>query len=277
VTWYAIEVRADPAIRDDVAGWLVRHTGQAIEERADGTLVSFASDRPGADRLVRDLQQFPLAQVSAQLSPVAEVDWATSWREGLGARHIGSVVLTPSWIGYVPQPDEVVVTVDPETAFGSGEHGSTRGALSLMALGLRPGDTVVDLGTGSGVLAIAALKLGAGRAIAIDLDPEAARVAQRNAELNGVADRIVVLEGDALKWLPVIEPADLVVSNILRSVNLRLIPAIRGVLPPGAVAVFAGMEQAEAPEFRPHLLGSGFRVADETIDENWWSVAARRT
>lgn len=276
MTWYAIEVRVDPGIRDDVAGWLVRRTGQAIEERADGTLVSFTRDSPGADALVRDLRLFPAGVVSTQVNPVAEVDWSRAWKEGLGPRQVGGVVLAPSWTPFAPAPGQVVVTLDPEGAFGSGEHGSTRGALRLLAGALRPGDTVVDVGSGSGVLAIAAVKLGARRAMGIDLDPEARAVAERNAERNGVADRVFLLEGDALQLLPLVGPADLVVSNILGSVNLRLLPAIREVLPPGAMAVIAGIEAEEAGQFRPHLLAGGFRAMDETVDESWWAVSARR-
>jgi ribosomal protein L11 methyltransferase len=133
----------------------------------------------------------------------------------------------------------------------------------------------LDLGSGSGILAIAAAKLGAQRAVAIEFDAEANPVAERNVERNGVGDRVVILEGDAGELAPLGAPADIVVSNLLRSVNVALLSAIKGAMAPGAVAIFAGMEEPEEPLFRPVLAQHGFTVVDEVRDAGWWSCAAR--
>jgi ribosomal protein L11 methyltransferase len=168
------------------------------------------------------------------------------------------------------------VVLDPETAFGSGEHGSTRAALTLLERLIRPGDRVLDLGSGSGILSIAALKLGAARAIGVESDPEANEVALRNARRNEVDARVEFLDGDAGDLAPLAGPADLVLSNILRTVNTALLPAVLGSLRRGGIAIFAGMEVAEAPLFRPPLAASGLIPEDETVDAGWWAVAARR-
>jgi len=183
--------------------------------------------------------------------------------------------VVPSWIE-LPPGDGPTVVLDPESAFGSGEHGSTRAALTLLERHLRPGDRVLDLGSGSGILAIAAAKLGAASAVGIENDAEANPVAWRNAERNGVTASVDFLEGDAGDLAPLVGPADLLLSNILRLANTALLPAIVAALRPGGLAIFSGMEELEAPLFRPVLETGGLAVRDEVTDTGWWAVAAAR-
>jgi ribosomal protein L11 methyltransferase len=203
------------------------------------------------------------------------VDWSTRWRDGLGSRSFGRLTVMPSWAPPAERAGPLVV-LDPETAFGSGEHGSTRVALVLLERFVRPGDLVLDLGSGSGILAIAAVKLGAARAIAVESDAEANPVAARNVERNDVAAAVEILEGDAGDLAPLLGPADLVLSNILRTVNTALLPAIASALRPGGIAIFSGMEVAEAPLFVPPLEAAGFAIEEPLSDTGWWGVAARR-
>ncbi len=280
---WAIDVRVEGAERESVAALLVRATGQAIEEREDGMLIGWSAEASGAEK-VRSAMSEVRGVVATAVRELDDVDWTTEWKKGLKPRTIGRVIVTPSWERVEAGPGEVVVVVDPETAFGSGEHGSTRGALLLLdrtmhayeARGTKHGPRVLDLGSGSGILAIAAAKLGAARAVAIEFDPEANPVAERNVERNGVADRVVILEGDAGELAPLGAPADIVVSNILRTVNVMLLPAIIAAMAPGAVAIFAGMEEQEEALFRPILARHGLTVTDEVRDANWWSCAAVR-
>jgi ribosomal protein L11 methyltransferase len=272
MTWWAVDVRTAPERRDWVGAWLVAHTGHAVEERDDGSLVTFAEDEAAAERLEAALAAE--APVETARRALDSPDWSTRWRDGLGPRQVGRLTVMPSWIP--ADRSGPVVVIDPETAFGSGEHGSTRGALALVERHLRPGDRVLDLGSGSGIVAIAAAVLGAARATGIEVDPEANEVAARNAERNGVADRVTFLEGDAADLAPLLGPCELLVSNILRGVNTRLLPAIAAALVPGGLAVFAGMEEPEAELFRPALARAGFTPVDETVDAGWWAVAARR-
>jgi ribosomal protein L11 methyltransferase len=276
MTWWAIDVRAEPEAREALGAWLVRETGQAIEERDDGTLVTFAVDEPAARALVAALEARE-GMVTATRRPLEIVDWSTQWRHGLGARRFGRLTVAPSWITADPEVETdkgVMVTLDPEMAFGSGEHGSTRAALTLLERHVRAGDRVLDLGSGSGILAIAAVKLGAARAVGIEIDAEAYDVAIRNAARNDVMGAVEFLTGDAGDMAPLLGPADLVLSNILRTVNVTLFPAIRAALRPGGLAIFSGMERAEATEFRPALEAGGFAIRDDVTDGDWWAVAA---
>ena len=275
MTWWAIDVRTTPEERDRLGAWLVARTGQAVEERDDGTLVTFAPDEATADRLITELGRETGASAETSRRRIEPVDWSTRWRDGLGARSFGRLTVTPSWS---PPPGVTgpLVVLDPETAFGSGEHGSTRIALALLERLVRPGDLVLDLGSGSGILAIAAVKLGAARAIGVESDAEANPVAARNVERNGVADAVELLDGDAGDLAPLLGPADLVLSNILRSANTALLPAILRALRPRGIAIFSGMEVTEAPLFMPALEAAGFAVEQERSDTGWWGVAARR-
>lgn len=275
MTWWAIDVRPEPSRREQLGAWLVARTGQAVEERDDGTLVTFAEDEPAAEALVEALLAEHGGRLEASSRPLEAVDWTTRWREGLGARRFGRLTVAPSWLA-PPATEGPTVVLDPESAFGSGEHGSTRAALALLERSVRPGDRVLDLGSGSGILAIAAVKLGAARAVGIENDPEANPVAWRNARRNGVDGAVEFLDGDAGDLAPLLGPADLLLSNILRTVNTALLPAIVAALRPGGTAIFAGMERAEAGRFRPALAAAGLVERDEVEDAGWWAVAAVR-
>ena len=275
MSWWAVDVRIAPERRESIGAWLVVRTGHAVEERDDGTLVGFAEDEAAADQLIVAVEREAGAPVEVSRRALESVDWSTRWRDGLGPRRVGRLTVAPSWA--VPAGAEPVVVVDPETAFGSGEHGSTRTALLLLERHLRSGDRLLDLGSGSGILAIAAAVLGASRATGVELDSDANQVAVRNAERNRVTDRVRFLEGDAADLAPLLGPCELVTSNILRSTNVRLLPAVLAALAPRAIAIFAGMETVEGPLFRPVLAEAGFTVLDEALDADWWAVAARRT
>jgi ribosomal protein L11 methyltransferase len=277
MSWWAIDVRTAPESRDRIGAWLVARTGQAVEERDDGTLVTFAPDEQATDQLIAEMGHAAGGAVpETSRRRVEPVDWSTRWREGLGSRSFGRLTVAPSWASVRVEGDGPTVVLDPESAFGSGEHGSTRVALSLLERLVRPGDLVLDLGSGSGILALAAVKLGAARAIGIENDPEANLVAARNAARNGVGDAVRFLDGEAGDLGPLLGPADLILSNILRSANTQLLPAVTRTLRAGGTAIFSGMEVTEAALFRPAVESAGLAVLEEQTDTGWWGIAARR-
>jgi ribosomal protein L11 methyltransferase len=244
-----------------------------VEEREDGTLVGFSETEAAAQQLLGELHARFGTDVDARARALPDVDWSARWRDGLAPRAIGRLTVTPSWLASGSTPETRII-IDPESAFGTGEHGSTRSALVLLERHLRPGDRVLDLGSGSGILAIAAVTLGAARATGVELDEEAEPIAVANARRNGVEDRVRFITGEAAALAPLLGPADIVLSNILRSVNLTLLPAIRSALRPRGLAIFAGMEVAEREQFLP-ALAEGFESVDEAVDDGWWAIAAR--
>jgi ribosomal protein L11 methyltransferase len=274
MSWCAVDVRSPAEARDRVAAWLVGRTGQAIEEREDGTLIGYTPDREHAGSLLEALHAAFGAGIEGAARDLPDIDWSERWRDGLGPRIIGRLTVTPSWV-VADDADPRTVIVDPESAFGTGEHGSTRTALVLLDRHLHEGDRVLDLGSGSGILAIAAVKLGASRATGVEIDPDVEPIARGNAERNRVAERVAFLTGDAGAIAPLLGPVELLVSNILRSVNVALLPATRGSLASPGLAIFAGMEISERPLFLPDLVAAGFTPVDEATDQSWWAVAAR--
>jgi ribosomal protein L11 methyltransferase len=271
--WWQLAVQCRPEDTDAVAAAIVEATGQGVEEPERGRLTTAVPTAVDARQLAGSLvARFPaLEAVVTELEPV---DWTVRWRDGIVSRRFGRLVLTASWLAVTPEPGDAVLTLDPESAFGSGEHGSTRAALALLERHLVPGQRVLDFGSGSGILAIAAALLGAVSAVGIEVDDEANPIAEANARRNGVSDRVTFLLGDAGEMHRLVGPVDIVCSNILRTVNVLLLPAIREALRPGGTAIFAGMEQAERGLFLPVLAAAGWRVVDEQVDADWWAVAA---
>jgi ribosomal protein L11 methyltransferase len=272
--WWRLTITSDTAQIDAIAEMVVAATGNGVEEPRTGVLCTTLESAAAAAAL-RDQLCGSFNSIDAQIEETAAVDWSTHWRDGIVTRTFGRIILTPSWLPITAAPDQVIVTIDPESAFGSGEHGSTRGALALLERHLHAGDRMLDFGSGSGILAIAAAKLGARSAIGIEVDEQSVPIAETNAVRNGVAAVTSFLVGDAAQIAPLVGPAELICSNILRSVNIILLPAIISVATAGAILIFAGMEEPEADLFRPVLAAHDLVVVDEVRDGGWWSVAAR--
>lgn len=272
--WWRLAVSCNAVDTELVAAELVTLSGHAVEEAAPGSVLAIAGTEPAAREML-DTISVRRPDIRGTITQLAAVDWSVRWRDGITARRFGRLVLSPSWI--VPElgPDDVGVVLDPENAFGSGEHGSTRAALALLERQVQAGDTVLDLGSGSGILAIAAVQLGASSAIGIEVDPESNVVADANAVRNRVADRVAFLLGDAGELAVLGGPARIVCSNILRTINTILLPQVAKALAPAGIAIFAGMEDMEEELFRPVLRSAGFVIVDDQHDAGWWGVAAR--
>jgi ribosomal protein L11 methyltransferase len=216
---------------------------------------------------------------------VREEDWADAWKEHFHVEHIGRrIVIRPSWRAYTPRPEDVVIELDPGMAFGTGQHPTTRMCLELLELQVRAGTEVLDVGTGSGILAIAAIKLGAGRCVAYDIEPQAVKVARENAERNGVAGRITVHQGTLDERRnhetapPVPAPRfDLAVANITAGAVAGLAPTFAAVVRPGGRLIGSGIVGERLDEVLSALRDAGFTLDEVREDGDWRAVLATRS
>jgi ribosomal protein L11 methyltransferase len=202
--------------------------------------------------------------------------WDTQHFDAFPPLNVGRafVVMAP-WHKGEDKSGRMPLYIYPASAFGTGYHESTRIALELMEDAVKRGDTMLDVGTGTGILFIAALKLGAAKVIARDLDPATIEEAKRNMSLNDINPRLCDLDvGDLLKGLNV--QCNVLTANILLSPNLAMLPDVKRVLKPKGYAIFSGMTTIEKSMFLPMLKSSGLTVEREQSFGDWWGCRARR-
>ena len=198
--------------------------------------------------------------------------WATAWRAHVRPVRVGRVVVRPTWIRVPPRPGDIVVAIDPGMAFGTGAHPSTRLALRALdtALRPRPGSTVIDVGTGSGILAVAAAGLGAGRVEAVDCDPVAVAAARANVRLNGCARHVRVAEGSGLG--PILSRARVIVANIVADTVVDVLPDAAARLEPGGVFVGSGIVAGRVRGVLRAGRAAGLRPDAVLRDGDWRAV-----
>ncbi len=269
--WIRLAVRpSDDARRDAISAALFAAGAQGLHE--DGAWLVTVVEDPA-----------PLAHAARVADPQATVeqtelpptDWSEAWKSRIGAHELGALAIVPPWLAEGRDPARTIV-IEPEMAFGTGEHPTTRGVVRLLPGVLRAGDLVADLGAGSAVLAIAAAKLGARRVAAIELDGEAIANAEANVLRNGVADRVTVIEGDAEVLLPLVAPVRVILANIISSVLTALLPAMEAALPPDGRAILSGILREERPHMVAVLEAQGWRIEAEDHEAEWWSVVIAR-
>jgi ribosomal protein L11 methyltransferase len=210
----------------------------------------------------------PRAEIVVADAP--EVDYS-EWRASVDAHTVGDLVIAPPWLAWEFEPSRTIV-VDPAMAFGTGEHQSTRGSMLLMQHVIRPGDVVADLGAGSAVLSIAAVKLGAARVAAVEIDQDSITNAEENVVTNGVEHRIEVIQGDANVLLPLLAPVRVVLANIISSVLIPMLPVIRSALTTDGQAILSGIMLEERDEMLEAISKNDFTVEREHTEDIWWSV-----
>ena len=222
-------------------------------------------------------ERFDAAGISytVQTDLVDEEDWATAWKKYYFPTKIGErLVICPSWESYAPAPGETVLTMDPGMAFGTGTHETTRLCIQLLEEAVTPGMDLLDIGTGSGILAIAALLFGARAAVGVDIDEVAVRVARENAKANGVGGRARFIAGDLAAKVDGVFPV--VTANIVADVIIRLIPDLGRFLTEGGAFIASGIIDARERDVTSALEAAGYRVEKRCESGGWVALLARQ-
>ncbi|MEW5736482.1 MAG: 50S ribosomal protein L11 methyltransferase [Thermodesulfobacteriota bacterium] len=221
-------------------------------------------------------ENFPLA-FSVSLEPLAHQNWQEKYKEFFHTKRIGQrIVIRPSWEDYSPCPGDVVLSLDPGMAFGTGSHPTTALCLALLEKHLPMGAAFLDVGTGSGILLIAGLLLSEGTAVGVDNDAEALCVARENILRNGIdPNRFRLACGDLTEMLDT-DPFSLVVANIELSPVTRLLSLIGPTLKPGTRFICSGILAEKSAEVCTLLAYYNFRLEDQESAEGWWAACAKK-
>ncbi|HEX8917883.1 MAG TPA: 50S ribosomal protein L11 methyltransferase [Chloroflexota bacterium] len=296
--WVELSVQAHPEAVDAIANVFQEHGtgGVAIEQpirsddegehepvfeglptiRAYLPLTPYTAERERRiESTLWHLQAFDLSPIGPmKRREVEEEDWANAWKEHFHPLKIGNVVIKPTWREWESSPDEIVIELDPGMAFGTGLHPTTKLTLLALQRHVRREMDVLDLGTGSGILAIPAARRGA-HVSALDVSEVAVEVAQTNIDTNGVGDRITVSQGsiDAIEG----RRFDLILANIIASVLIALAPQLAAALKPGGLLLASGIIDERVEAVREALAGAGLLIVEQEHEGDWWLLVARRT
>ena len=237
------------------------------------------TDKAGMERLEKAVAELKL---SMTVAPLAEVDWEESWKENYPPQEVGEkIVVLPYWLAD-QETDRVKVILDPGLTFGTGAHPSTQMVMEKMEAVVEPGFQCLDLGSGSGILSIAALRLGAASAVGIDIDPKAEDIARENAAYNGFgAPEFTALTGNVTEDRELMtrlaaEEYDLVLVNIVADVIIGLAPVLPNFLTEKSTLICSGILDVRLEEVCAALTKAGLTVTAVKEKEDWRSVTARK-
>jgi ribosomal protein L11 methyltransferase len=302
-----LEIIGDPALFEDLTGLMLQRGFEGFWEEGNilkgymnmerwsdacllASLPRLASGSPrrtlrrsGPDRqgvleeirravnLVAQLHGLPLPKI--QTKTIEYKNWNEAWEKTIQPIQVTErIVITPTWHKYVPSPGQIVLTIDPKMSFGTGYHETTRLMLKLMEKHCKPGMNVLDVGTGTGVLAIAAVKLGAESAVGVDNDQWAYKNALENVRLNGATGRVQIILGDVASVNE--QPFDMIVANIQRNVLLEIINEMCARLEPNGLLLLSGLLLDDERPMIDALHNIGFRMIEELIENEWIALAA---
>ena len=263
------------AVPDEHREWLIAELADldfhSFDEGDDGRLRAYGPAERWNDTRREHVERWLHARGIA--APLEErvyepENWNARYEATIEPIEVGRFVVKPSWHD-VPDDGRIVLEVDPKMSFGTGYHESTRLVLRLLPDLVAGGERVLDAGTGTGILGLAALKLGAREALGFDIDPWASVNAAENAERNGLADRFEVREGG----LEVVAETgfDLVLANIHREVLVGLLGPLAEKRAPGAPVVLAGLLEGDEPHIERAAAAAGLRLARQMHENRWWA------
>ena len=201
--------------------------------------------------------------------------WTDVWKKYFKPFHAGThLVVKPTWEPFEPGPEDLVIEIDPGMAFGSGTHETTGMCLSLLEETISGGEEIIDVGTGSGILAIGAALLGAGHVLAIDIDPDAVRVACENVNNNHVQDTVSVRQGNLLEHVSAV--CDICVANIISDVIISFAAPLMDHIRPGGLFICSGIVSSRGDEVAQALEAAGYEILRREARGEWVAFLSRR-
>lgn len=260
--------------------------GDLIDEtilNADKTVAAVSvflpADRPFTDAVafLRERMADSGFEGKIEVIGVSEEDWANSWKAYYKPLHIGKrMVIVPAWERYLEQPGEIIVRMDPGMAFGTGTHETTRLVIELLEQHVKEGMRVLDVGCGSGILAICAKKLGAAECKAYDIDPVAVRVARENIKDSG-EENVTCDVSDLLKQVDLSGGAyDIVCANIVADIIIRMAPDVGAYMKENAILLASGIITERAEEVVKALQDNNLAVAQRLDDNGWCALVVKK-
>lgn len=206
---------------------------------------------------------------------VNDKSWADVWKKYFKPFYAGHhLVVKPTWEPFSPAPGDKVIEIDPGMAFGSGTHETTGMCLSILEENIHGGEEIIDVGTGSGILAIGAALLGAGHVLAVDIDPDAVKVAAENVAANHVQDTVAVQQGNLLEKVDAV--CDICVANIISDVIISFASPLMSHIRPGGLFICSGIVSLRADEVAKALLDAGYEILQKYTRGEWTAFLSRR-
>ena len=260
--------------------------GDLIDEsilNADKTVAAVSvflpADRPFTEAVafIRDRMRESGIEGRVEVIGVSEEDWANSWKAYYKPLHIGKkMVIVPAWEHYEEQEGEIIVRMDPGMAFGTGTHETTRLVIELLEEYTKPGARVLDVGCGSGILAICARKLGAGECKAYDIDPVAVRVARENIKDSGETN-VTCDVSDLLRGVDLTGGRyDLICANIVADIIIRMAPDVGAYMKDDAILLASGIITERAEEVEAALVANHLEIAARHDDNGWCALVVKK-
>lgn len=224
--------------------------------------------------LRRDYPAVDFGSLEVALANVRDEDWENNWKQYYKPIRVGKhLVVVPSWEEYEKQAGDIILKLDPGMAFGTGTHATTRLCMELLEQSVTSGCTVLDVGCGSGILAVCGVLLGASHADGVDIDELAAKIAGENAVLNGVEDRTHFVQGDLTDKIS--GQYDVICANIVADVIIRLCPSIRQFLKPNGYFLASGIIDERSVEVQKAILNCGMQIVDRREEAGWVALRCR--
>ncbi|MBM7868005.1 50S ribosomal protein L11 methyltransferase [Heliobacterium gestii] len=259
----------DVEIPDVPEGMIRVKTYLAIDDMLEDRLAALQEELSARERS----EEWPAHAWT--MTDLHEDDWAHAWKAFFKPEKVGRrVVIRPTWEAYVASDDDLVISIDPGMAFGTGTHPTTVMCIRALEDYVHSEARVLDVGTGSGVLSIAAALLGAKKVLAVDNDPVAVATAQENAALNQVDGIVEVRRNDLLAGLE--EQADILVANIIADVIIRLAPQAGAVLAPEGIMIASGIIQNRLDDVVEAMTENGFTIEELISHGEWAALVARK-